>query len=197
MSDEAAKPAAPKKNSFWLDFGPLLVFFGAFHYLKRDYPDDAMIWAAGVLAVAATLALIYAWVRHRHTSPILIFSTLVIGGFALAAFIFDDKRFVFMKPTVMNVIFGLAVLGGVLFKKNVIKMLMGSAFELPDNKWNVLAIRWAIFFFAMAAVNEYVWRTQTEDFWIGFKTFGFLPLTILFTLTQLPFLNKYGTMKTG
>jgi len=190
MSDEAANQAAPKKNSFWLDFGPLLIFFGGVHYLKRDYP-------AGILAVAATLALAWAWIRHRHTSPVLIFSTIVIGGFALAAFIFDDKRFVFMKPTVMNIIFGLAVLGGVLFKKNVIKMLMGSAFELPDDKWNVLAIRWALFFFAMAIVNELVWRNFSESFWAGFKVFGFLPLTVLFTLTQLPFLNKYGTMKTG
>lgn len=191
MTEETV-PTAAKKTSFWLDFGPLLVFFGAFHYLKRDYPDDALIWAAGILAVAATIALAWSWFRHKHTSPVLIFSTIVIGGFALAAFIFDDKRFVFMKPTVMNVIFGLAILGGVIFKKNVIKLLMGSAFELPDDKWNILAIRWAIFFFAMAALNEVIWRTFSEEFWANFKVFGFFPLTILFTLTQVPFLTKHA-----
>ena len=195
--DQNKSEAPAKKNSFWLDFGPLLIFFGAFHYLKRDYPDDAMIYAAGILTVAATLALIYAWVRHRHTSPILIFSTVVIGLFALAAFIFDNENIVKIKPTVMNIIFGVAVLGGVFFKKNVIKMLMGSAFELPDDKWNVLAIRWGIFFFALAAINEVVWRHFSTEFWIGFKTFGFLPITLIFTLSQVPFLTKYGTMREG
>ena len=195
--DHNRSEAPAKKNSFWLDFGPLLIFFASFHYLKREHPDDAMIYAAGILAVAATLALIYAWVRHRHTSPILIFSTVVIGLFALAAFIFDDPRFIYMKPTVMNIIFGLAVLGGVIFKKNVIKMLMGSAFELPDDKWNVLAIRWGIFFFVLAAINEVIWRNFSEEFWIGFKTFGFLPITLIFTLSQVPFLTKYGKMREG
>ena len=191
----ADMPEGKKKLPFWIDFGPLLIFFASFMYLKRDYPDDAMIWAAGILAVAATLALIYAWFKYKHTSPILIFSTIVIGGFALAAFLFDDKRFIYMKPTVMNVIFGIAVIGGVMFKKNVIKMMMGSAFELPDAKWNILAIRWGLFFFAMAILNEIIWRNNTETFWISFKTFGFMPLTLLFTLTQIPFLTKHGTMR--
>ena len=190
-----AGSAPQKKLPFWIDFGPLLVFFAAFHYFKRSHPDEALIWAAGVLAVAAVVALIYAWLKYKHTSPILIFSTLVIGGFALAAFIFDDKRFVFMKPTVMNVIFGLAILGGVLFKKNVMKLFMGSAFELPDAKWNVLAIRWALFFFAMAILNEVIWRNMSESFWANFKVFGFFPLTLVFTLTQIPFLTKYGKMR--
>jgi len=195
MSEETTSTPA-KKPSFWLDFGPLLVFFAAFHYLKRDYPDDALIWAAGILAVAATLALAWAWLRHKHTSPLLIFSTVVIGLFALAAFLFDDKRFVFMKPTVMNTVFGVAILGGILFKKNVLKLLIGAAFELPNDKWNILAIRWAIFFFAMAILNEIIWRSFSEEFWANFKVFGFFPLTILFTLTQIPFLTKFGEMKT-
>jgi intracellular septation protein len=194
----AASPTSgtpAKKLPFWIEFGPLLLFFVSFMYLKRDNPEDAMIWAAGILAVAATLALIFAWFKYKHTSPILIFSTVVIGAFALAAFLFDDKRFIYMKPTVMNVLFGLAVIGGVFFKKNVIKMMMGSAFELPDVKWNVFAIRWGLFFFAMAVLNEIIWRTQTETFWISFKTFGFLPITVLFTALQIPFLTKYGKMR--
>ena len=110
-----------KKLPFWIDFGPLLLFFAAFMYWKRDNPDDAIIWAAGVLAVAAAVALIYAWFKYKHTSPILIFSTVVIGAFALAAFLFDDKRFIFMKPTVMNVIFGLAVLGAYFSRKTSLR----------------------------------------------------------------------------
>ncbi len=199
MTEETLPPEAKlegqKKLPFWIDFGPLLLFFASFMYWKRDNPEDAMIWAAGVLAVAAAIALIYAWIRYKHTSPILIFSTIVIGAFALAAFLFDDKRFIYMKPTVMNAIFGLAVFGGIIFRKNVIKLLMGSAFDLPDDKWNVFAIRWGLFFFAMAVLNEIIWRNFSETFWASFKVFGFLPLTILFTATQIPFLTKYGKIR--
>lgn len=199
MTEEIASPAdkaaEAKKLPFWIDFGPLLVFFVAFHYFKRENPDEALIWAAGVLAAAAVAALLYAWLKFKHTSPILIFSTIVIGGVALAAFIFDDKRFVFMKPTVMNTIFGIAILGGVVFKKNVIKMFMGSAFELPDDKWNIMAIRWALFFFVLAVLNEFIWRNFSEEFWANFKVFGFFPITLLFTLFQIPFLQKHATMK--
>lgn len=191
----APTPEGQKKLPFWIDFGPLLLFFFSFLYWKRDNPDDAMIWAAGVLAVAAALALIYAWFKYKHTSPILIFSTVVIGAFALAAFFFDDKRFIYMKPTVMNVIFGVAVLAGVVFKKNIIKLLMGSAFELPDDKWSIFAIRWGLFFFAMAILNEVIWRNFSETFWASFKVFGFLPLTVLFTAAQIPFLTKYGKIR--
>ncbi|WP_427453638.1 inner membrane-spanning protein YciB [Litorimonas sp. WD9-15] len=195
MTEETV-PTAAKKTSFWLDFGPLLIFFAAFLYWRRNHPDEALIWAAGVLAIAATFALLISWVRHRTLSPVLIFSTIVIGGSALIALLTGDKRFIYMKPTFLNALYGVVVIGGVIFGKNVIKLLMGSAFELPDDKWNVLAIRWAIFFFAMAILNEIIWRNFSEDFWAGFKVFGFLPLTILFTLTQIPFLNKFGEMKT-
>jgi len=99
-----------------------------------------------------------------------------------------------MKPTLINALFGIAVIGGIFVKKNVIKMMMGSAFEMPDKRWNDLAIRWGLFFFAMAALNEFIWRTYSEDFWAIFKVFGFLPLTLVFTLTQLPFIQKHGKL---
>jgi len=194
MSEHDA-PEGKAKLPFWIDFGPLLLFFVSFLYWKRNHPDEAMIWAAAVLAVAATLALIYGWIRYRHTSPILIFSTLVIGAVALFAAMTGDKRAIYMKPTFVNTVFGIAVIGGVAIKKNVIKMFMGSAFELPDTKWNIFAIRWGIFFFAMAILNEIIWRNFSETFWASFKVFGFLPLTLLFTLSQLPFLNRYGQLK--
>jgi len=109
--------------------------------------------------------------------------------------LFDDKRIIFMKPTFMNTLFGIALLGGIVFKKNFMKILMGSAFEMPDKHWNTQAIRWAIFFFVLAILNEVIWRNFSESFWTGFKVFGFFPLTILFTLSQIPFLHKHATMK--
>ena len=80
-------------------------------------------------------------------------------------------------------------------KSTLLKMMMGEAIELPDARWDTLAIRWGLFFFAMAALNEFIWRTQTEDFWATFKVFGFLPITFIFTLTQIPFIQKHGKMR--
>lgn len=184
------------KPSFLLEFGPLLVFFGAFQYFKRTgHADDALLWAAGVFAICAVLALGLSWIRHKTVSGLLVFSTFIIVTTAALAILFDNKVIFYMKPTFMNIIFGIAVIAGVLFKKNVIEMIMGSAIQMPQEKWNVLAIRWGIFFFAMAALNEFIWRTQSEEFWAGFKVFGFMPLTLLFTLTQIPFIQKFGQIK--
>jgi len=189
--NEAASPPQ-KPNNLWLDFGPLLIFFAAFQFFKRQNPDDAMLKAAGVFALAATLALIISWVKHKSVSGMLIFATLIIVLTAGLAIAFDNKAIFFIKPTIINALFGIAVIGGVLIKKNVIKMMMGSAFEMQDIHWNKLAIRWGLFFFAMAALNEFIWRNYSEDFWASFKVFGFLPLTLVFTLTQLPFIQKHG-----
>jgi len=194
MTEETQNPKQ-KPNTFWLDFGPLLIFFGAFLYFKSINPDDAMVWAAGILAIVAAIALLISWLRYKHLSGLLIFSTLLVVGFASLAFFTGDKRFLYVKPTIINTLFGVGVIGGVFLKKNVIKMMMGEAIELPDAKWDRLAIRWGLFFFAMAALNEFIWRTQTEEFWATFKVFGFFPLTFVFTLAQLPFIQKHGKMR--
>lgn len=189
---EAASETPRAKPNMWLDFGPLLIFFGSFQWFKRSHPDDAMLYAAGVFAVAAVIALAISWFRHKKVSGMLLLTTAIIvvtAGLALAS---DNKVIFFMKPTIVNVLFGIAVIGGVVMKRNIIRLMIGDAFKLPDAAWNTLAIRWGLFFFAMAALNEVVWRTQTEDFWVSFKVFGFLPITILFTLTQIPFISRHG-----
>ena len=130
MTTEKSAAKREAQSKVWLDFGPLLMFFASFQYFKRNNPDEAIIWAAGVLAVAATIALAWSWFKHKQTSPILIFSTIVIGGVALLALLFDDKRIIFMKPTFMNVLFGVGVLGGMIFKKNFIKVMMLSLIHI-------------------------------------------------------------------
>ena len=194
--EEANAAPAPEGtgggNSFWLDFGPLLVFFVAFHWLRRDHPDEAMLWAAGIFAAAAVVALAIGWLRHRTVSGMLLLSTAIIvvtAGLALAS---DNKIIFFMKPTIVNALFGIAAIGGALIGRNAIKLMVGSAFTLPDRAWNGLAWRWGLFFFAMAGLNEVIWRNFSEDFWVNFKVFGFLPLTLLFTLSLIPYIRRHG-----
>jgi len=183
------------QNSFWLDFGPLLVFFVSFHWIKRSNPDDAMLIAAGIFAVAAVIALAIGWFRHKKVSGMLMLSTAIIVITAALALLADNKVIFYMKPTIVNILFGIAAIGGVLVGKNIIRLMIGSAFTLPDKIWDTLAIRWGLFFFAMAALNEFIWRTQSEEFWVNFKVFGFLPLTILFTLTMIPLINRHGGLQ--
>ena len=102
--------------------------------------------------------------KYKHISKMLLFSTAIIVVTAALAILSGNKTIFYMKPTVINVLFGVAVIGGIFLKKNVIKMMMGEAVELPDKRWDTLAIRWGLFFFAMAALNEYIWRTQTRGF---------------------------------
>ena len=196
MTDTSQTPATKKhKPSQMLEFGPLLIFFIVYHSLKKSQPDNVLYIAAGVLAVLSILVLIYSRIKYGSVPKMLLFTTVIVSGSAALGYLFQDDRFITMKPTVINIIFGVGVIGGVLFKKNVIQMFMGEAIDMPLKAWNNLAIRWGLFFFALAAINEFVWRTYGEDFWVNFKVFGFLPLTILFTLLQVPFIMKNGTVK--
>lgn len=189
-------PKAPAQNNhFWLDFGPLLVFFVSFHWIKRSNPDDAMLIAAGLFAGAAVIALLIGWMRYKAVSPMLLLSTAIIVVTAGLALLADNPIIFYMKPTIVNSLFGMAAIGGVFMGRNVIRILIGSAFTLPPKIWDRLAIRWGLFFFAMAVLNEFIWRTQSEEFWVNFKVFGFLPLTIIFTLTQIPLITRNGGLK--
>jgi len=187
-------PETPPKagNNFLIDFGPILVFVVLYNYLRRSDPDGAIYVAAAVFAVVAIAALAYSRIKNGKVSGTLLFTTAIILVTVGLAYFFKDPRFIYIKPTVVNAVFGAVTIGGVFAGKNVIKMMMGEAFKLPTKAWNTLAIRWGVFFFAMAALNEVIWRTQTEAFWANFKLLGFLPLTFVFTLTQVPFIMKHN-----
>ena len=199
MTDEHAKdtPVKPKAGgqNLWIDLGPVAVFVIVYNYLRGSDPDGAIYTAAAVFMGVAIIALAYSRIKHGKTSNMLLLSTAIIVISVGLAFLFNNPVFIYMKPTVINALFGIGVLGGVFFKKNVIKMMMGGAFEMPDKAWNTLAIRWGIFFFALAIINEIVWRGFSEAFWANFKLFGMFPLTLLFTISQVPFMMKNGKMR--
>ena len=115
-------------------------------------------------------------------------AALLFGGLTL---IFDDPRFLKIKPTVMNSLFGLALLGGLVLRKNPLKLVLGDAFDMPDTVWRRLTVRYAGMFFALAALNEAVWRTQPDTVWVMFRFPGLMLLTLVFTLSQVPLLMRY------
>ena len=181
-------------NKLAVEYGPILVFVLLYNYLRRDDPDGAIYTAAGVFAVVAVLALAWSRLKMGRWPGVLLFSTALVVVSVGLAWGFDDPRFFYMKPTVVYALFGVGALGGLLVGRNVIRMLLGNAYTLPERAWNTLAVRWGVFFFAMAALNEVVWRTMGEAFWANFKLFGFIPLTLLFAATQVPFLLRNGAM---
>ena len=193
--DDPLEARAAAKPSQWLEFGPIGVFVLVFNVLNMRGNESAMLIAAAIFMALAVAALIYVKTKYNTAPPMLILTTAIIVVTVMATLLTGDKRFFYMKPTVVNILFGLGVIGGVIFKKNVLKMLMGEAYSMPEKAWNTFAVRWGLFFFAMAAINELVWRTQSEAFWGNFKFFGFMPLTILFVLSQMPFLLKHSDLK--
>jgi intracellular septation protein len=106
-------------------------------------------------------------------------------------FLFHDELFIKLKPTIVNTIFGTILLGALAFGKPLLPVLLDSVLQLTEEGWRKLTIRWGVFFFVLAVINEIVWRTQTTDFWVSFKAFGIMPLTIVFALAQVPLILKH------
>ena len=181
-SEETARPA-PKWLNPACEYGPLGVFFVA--YLVSDL---FVATAAVMIATVVALAISYAMVRKLPklplvTAPIL----LVMGGLTLYL---EDATFIKIRPTIVNSLLGLVLLASYVLKKQPLKFMMGQALDLTDNGWRVLTLRFGFFFFFLAAMNELVWRTQSEDFWVTYKVFGTMGMTFAFVMTQTPFINR-------
>jgi intracellular septation protein len=180
---------APRKKlkpalKFALEMGPLILFFAA-------YSKFGIFAGTGTLMVATTVALAvtYAMTKHLPIMPVVTaIMVLVFGGLTL---VLHDATFVKMKATIVYLLFAAALLGGLFFGKALLSFAFDSVVQLTEEGWRKLTVRWGLFFLAMAAVNEFVWRTQTEDFWVKFKVFGFVPLTVVFALSQTPLMMRH------
>jgi len=167
-----------------VDYGPLAAFFLV--YWLRD------LTAATVAIMAATaVALALALVVERRVPMMPLVTAAVVGIFGGLTLWLQDETFIKMKPTIVQLIFAAVLFGGLLLKRPLLKPLLGSAWPLDDDGWHKLSFRFAVFFLAMAAVNEAVWRTQSTDFWVTFKVFGIMALTFVFVASQVYFMRAH------
>ena len=168
-----------------IDIGPLAIFF---IFYKRS---GDLIEAILPLIIATVIAVFASYILEKKIPIMPTLGAGIVVIFGGLTILFDNKIFIFMKPTIINFIFAAILYGGIILKKPLLKYLLGSALKLEEEGWNILTQRWIAFFIALAILNEIVWRTMSEDFWVNFKVFGILPITFLFTMTQFPLIKKY------
>ena len=172
---------------FITDFGPLLVFF--FFYYNND---KSLIIAIPPFIIATIISLALVWILEKKIPMVPLISGILITFFGGLTIYFDNPVFIYIKPTIINILFGLALLFGKYFTNEpILKKILGKSIILADEGWNILTKRWTIFFFSIALLNEIVWRTQSEEFWVNFKVWGLLPITFVFTAFQVSLITKY------
>ena len=172
------------KLKFALELGPLALFFLAYWKL-------GIMPATGVMvaAVLASLAVSYAKLRRVPIMPLV--TAVIVVVFAALDYYFKDTTFIKMKPTVLYSLFAAALFFGLVFRRPILQVMFDGALSLTEEGWRILSWRWAFFFMFLAILNEYIWRHYSESAWVTFKSFGFMPLTIVFALAQMRVIMKY------
>jgi intracellular septation protein len=172
---------------FAADFGPLLIFFIIYFNNENDLKV-----AIPPFIVATLIALIAMYFLEKRIPMVPLVSGILITFFGGLTLYFDNKIFFYMKPTIINILFAAVLFFGRYFtQKPLLKIFFQNAFELEDEGWKKLNYRWIGFFIFIAVLNEIVWRTQSEVFWVNFKVWGLLPISFLFAASQVPLISKY------
>lgn len=198
MSQSEGKKAASSWLNVAVDYGPLLVFLGVYRMNAPADPSPAgeigaIIYGTGAFMIAAVAALAISKWRLGKVSPMLWFSTALIVGFGSLTIFFGDPTFVQLKPTIIYASFGVVLLAGFALGKAMLKVLLEAAFEgLSDEGWLKLSRNWGVFFLGLAILNEVLRAQMDFEGWLWAKIWVFLPLTFLFTFSQLPMLLKHG-----
>lgn len=175
----------PQLRKLALDMGPLFIFFVAFEFA-------GIFFATGIFMIAALTSVALGWHFEKKLSPIPVLTAILVliaGGLTL--YLRNDV-FIKMKPTGLYIIFGVTLLGGMRFNRLFIKYVFGEAFDLTEKGWRGLTLRWGVFFLALAAINEAVWRNTSTATWVSFKVWGITGLIFLFALAQTRFLLKHN-----
>jgi len=168
-----------------IELGPLLVFFG----VNAAYGIFA---GTGAFMAATVLSLGVAWWLYHKVAVMPLVSAVIVLAFGGLTIYLQDETFIKIKPTIVYTMFAILLVGGLAARKPVLALLFGPVFNLTDEGWRKLTLRWALFFVVMAVLNEFVWRNFSTDTWVSFKAFGFLPITFLFAMAQVPLMQRYG-----
>jgi intracellular septation protein len=166
------------------ELGPLLVFFVANAKFN-------LFVATGAFMVAIVAAMIASYMVVRHVPIMAIVTAVIVLVFGTLTLVLHDETFIKIKPTIIYGLFAAILGGGLLFGRSFIAILFNQMFNLTPQGWRILTMRWALFFLEMAVLNEIIWRTQSTDFWVSFKLFGAVPLTMIFAMTQMPLMKRY------
>ncbi len=169
---------------FVVEISPLAVFFIA----NARY---GIMTATAAFMVAITVALAISWTLTRRLPMVPLVTAVIVLGFGGLTLALDDETFIKLKPTIVNSLFGTVLMVGLAFGRPLLKPILDAALQLTDTGWRKLSLRWAVFFFVLAILNEIVWRNFSTDTWVDFKVFGIMPLTILFSFSQVPLLTRY------
>ena len=172
---------------FLADFGPLLIFFIIYKKSGNDLSK-----AIPPLIISTIVAVVIVYFLEKKIPYVPLVGAVIISIFGGLTLYFDNPIFIYLKPTIINIMFAIILLiSNKFFNKNLLKTLLQTAIIMNDDGWKKLNLRWAYFFIFLAALNELVWRTQTEELWVNFKVWAILPITLLFTIMQIPLINKY------
>jgi intracellular septation protein len=181
-----------EQSSRWLkptvDYGPLAVFFAS-------YLAFGLMAATAALIAGSLVALLLAWLLERRVPLVPLITAAIVAVFGGLTLWLQDETFIKMKPTIVQALFAVVLLGSLAFGRPLLKPLLGAVMPpLSERAWRQFTLRYALFFVAMAALNELVWRTQSTDFWVTFKVFGLPGLTVLFVLSQIPFVGRQARL---
>ena len=208
-------PVAPRSRKALiktlLELGPLALFFAA--NARPEWFKPLLSWfgltgmdeviqtplfmATAVFMVAMLVSLVLSWALLRHIAVMPLVSGVIVLIFGGLTLYLRDETFIKLKPTIVNVLFGSVLLGGLLFGRSFLRLTLESVLSIDEEGWRKLTFRWGVFFFVLAGLNELVWRTQTTDTWINFKVFCIMPLTMAFALLQTPLLSRHQLPQEG
>ena len=200
MSESVAQTPVAKGRSInplvklALEFGPLAIFFFANSYGDRLFhvaQDRRIFVATGIFIAASLAALVLSRALMGYLPRMAIVNAVVVTIFGGLTMALDDAFFIKVKPTIVNTLFGSVLLGGLFFGRSLLALVLETVLQLDEAGWRKLTLRWGLFFFVLAVLNEVVWRTQTQDFWVAFKVWGVLPLTMAFALAQTPLILRH------
>ncbi len=203
MTDTASAEKINPTLKMALELGPVILFVLAYSQGDRIAETFGLtgilakpiFLATAVIMAATALSIFLSWMLTRSVPAMPIVTLVVVTLFGSLTLYFQDETFIKMKPTIINTIFGLVLLIGLMFGRSFLKTVMGMAFPIDDEGWKILTLRWGLFFLFLALVNEIVWRNTSESFWVGFKFWGMTGLTFMFVLSQMPLIMRHSTQE--